>query len=261
MNQETIFVQTDPAFNVVLQSLKELRDQNRLQVTYFKTASLKDIESDDDDEDRRFMFGGELEACTNSKFGQTASAVIRMCMLEAASVKRGFWPRASPNTNRRNKAKLQPVVVRQAQPPFCLANNKNAARLYWSKYDQLYPHFRIEHEVSQVALNTQVSMPSMMLIFRANFTEVVEITTTFTATPREEQQFGSYIHVACIVRKITESTEERADGEFTKQLKKMMEPVQIGVAHFKRMTEVKKGDDLKGLLDDLSTFKLEDEKE
>lgn len=104
-------------------------------------------------------------------------------------------------------------------------------------------------------------MPSMMLIFRANFTEVVEITTTFTATPRGEQRFDSYIHVACIVRKITESTEERLDGQFTKQLKKLMEPVQIGDAYFKEMAEVQPGDNLEGLLDDLSTYKLEDEKE
>jgi hypothetical protein len=63
------------------------------------------------------------------------------------------------------------------------------------------------------------------------------------------------------VRKITESTEERLDGEFTKQLKKLMEPVHIGDAHFKEMADVQPGDNLEGLLDDLSTYKLEDEKE
>ena len=102
----------------------------------------------------------------------------------------------------------------------------------------------------------------MMLIFRGNFTEVVEITTTFTATPKGEQQFESYIHVVCAVRKITaESSAEHPDGECTKLLKKLIKPVQISDAHFTKMTEIKKEDDFECLLDDLLTLNLEDESE
>lgn len=100
----------------------------------------------------------------------------------------------------------------------------------------------------------------MMLIFRG--TEVVEITTTFTATPRGEQRFDSHITVVCMVREITaESSAERPDGECTKLLKKLMKPVHISDAYFTKMTELKKGDDLEGLLDDIATFNLEDETE
>lgn len=59
MNQEFIFVQTDPTFNLVLKCLKELGDQNRLQVTHYQLADLTNIESNDDNEGRRFMFGGQ----------------------------------------------------------------------------------------------------------------------------------------------------------------------------------------------------------
>jgi len=189
------------------------------------------------------MFGGEKEELTNSAFGRTASAVVRMTMLEAAGVRRRLWPSVGSNASRRNKAKLENPLAPQPRR-FSLANDKSAARRYWSKYDQLYPHFRIEHEVSQVNLNSRVSIGSMMLIFRSNFTEVIEITTTFTATPRENQQFHSYIYVVCIVREISESTEEDEDGEFTRQLKELMVPVEIEEQYFKEVTKVKKMKDI-----------------
>ena len=243
MNQETIFVQTDPAFNIVLDSLTELRNQNRLQVIHVQAATLTDIESNDDDKDRRFMFGGKKEKLTISAFGRTASAVVCICMLEEAGVPRRLWPEVGKNTRPRNEAKLQnPLRDDKNQPlarNFHLANIMVTAKRYWSKYDQIYPHFRIEDEISQVDLNEQISLPSMMLIFRGNFTEVVEITTTFTATPRGRQQFDSYVHAICIVREIVVSTEEGNDGKFTKQLKEMI-PIEIQKEYFEEMTKVEK---------------------
>lgn len=230
MNQEWIFVQTDPAFNIVLQCLTELRDQNRLLVTHLQVADLRDIESNDEDEDRKFMFGGE-NLPPNHAFGRTASAIVRMCMLEAAGVPRHLWPALGRHAGRRNKAKLG-----QQQRSFRLAINQDIATRYWSKYDQLYPHFRIEDELRKAGLNEQASIPSMMLIFRGNFTEVVEITTTFEATPGEDQQIKSYIHVICIVREI--STKEGDDGTFTRQLKELMVPVEIQDKYFEDMTKV-----------------------
>lgn len=238
MNQEFIFVQTDPAFNVVLYCLKELDDQNRLQLTHHQLADLENIESNDHDEDRRFMFGGQTLDATHA-FGRTASAIVRMCMLEAAGVPRRLWPALGRDSGKRNKGKLQNPLGQQPRL-FCLANDNNIARRYWSKYDHLYPHFRIEDEVRQADLNTQISINSMMLIFRGNFTEVVEITTNFKATRREDQQFDSYIHVICNVREICESTEEGKDGKFTRQLKELMVPVEIQEEYFEEMTKVTK---------------------
>lgn len=105
-------------------------------------------------------------------------------------------------------------------------------------------------------------MPSMMLVFRGNFTEVVEITTTFIAMPRGEHRFNSYIHVLCVVSEITaESSAKRLGGECTKLLKKVIKPVHISDDILRKMKELKKGDDLGGLLDDLPTFNLKDETE
>ena len=149
------------------------------------------------------------------------------------------WP-MGPKTGSRNKAKLQNPLTDENYRPlarnFHLANNRDTARRYWSKYDHIYPHFRIEHEIG----HEQFSKPSMMLILRGNFNEVVEITTTFTFTPRGEQQSDSYIHVICIVREIVVSTEEGNDSEFTKQLKTLMVPLDLPGEYFEEMTKVEK---------------------
>ena len=239
-NPETIFVQTDPAFNIVLQSLRELTNQNRLQVTHVQAATLKNIESNVADVAWWFMFGEESESPTNSAFGLTASAVVRMCMLEAAGVARTSWPNVRLHTLSRNEAKLQnPLTDENNQPlarNFHLANTRDTARRYLSKYGHIYPPFRIEDKISQVPVDKEVSMPSMMLIIRGDFKEVVEITTTFTFTPRREQQFDSFIHVNCIVREIV--GKESKDDEFTRKLKELMVPGEIEGEYFEKLRKV-----------------------
>lgn len=221
------------------------------------TCKQANIESNDPDEDRRFMFGGQGD--TKLAFGRTASAVVRMCMLEATGVPQSAWPKPGEQTSKRNKAKLHNPLGEQRL--FRLADYKDRARHYWSKYDQLYPHFRIQDEVRQVALNKQASIPSMMLIFRGNFTEVIEVTTTFNATPRGEQQFDSYIHVSCIVRKISAPTGEVEDGKFTRRLKELMVPVEIQEEYFEEMTKVKKGTSLQHLGDAFAKLTVGDKNE
>lgn len=228
MEGETIFVQTDPAFRVVLDATNELRD--RLQVTHFQTAVITDIESNHQRDDHRFVFDFV-------SFGRTASAVVRMCMLEAVGVSRKFWPNIGPYSYSRNKNKLEREVV--IGPLFCLANDRNTARHYWCKYDQLYPHFRIEDAVSGLDINQQENMSSMMLILRNNFAELIEIITTFTARRRAEHRFNSYVHVTCIVREI----QEGKDGPYTIRLKELVQPLNISVEYFDRVMKIRSAED------------------
>ena len=71
MNEESIFVQTDAAFNVVLQSLRELGNQKRLEVTRLQTASLENIESSNE----AGKIEGRYKTRTNAAFGRTASVL------------------------------------------------------------------------------------------------------------------------------------------------------------------------------------------
>ena len=242
MEGETIFVQTDPAFNVVLRALVELRHDGRLEVTHCQRASIEDIESNDEQEVHRLRFGGQntpTMACMS--FGRTASAVLRMCMLKAAGISRAWWPRIGPRSHTRNQAKLQFEVL--IRPLFSLANDRRTARHYWSKYDQLYPHFRIQHTMQSLNINDEGSMPSMMLIFRNNCTEVIEINTTFTAWPRVGNRFNSNVSVTCIVREILEGE----DLPHTALLKELMQPFNIPVEYFKEVMNLKDEKDARNL--------------
>ena len=232
MEGETIFVQTDPAFRVALEATRELR--NRLQPTRCQTAVITDIESNHQRDDHRFVFDFV-------SFGRTASAVVRMCMLEAVGIGRTLWPRIGLHSDPRNRKKVERVV--QSSPLFCLANDRNTARHYWSQYDRLYPHFLIEDAVSGLDIDQEESMPSIMLILRNNFTEMIEIITTFTAKRRAEHRFESRVHVTCIVREIREG----GDGPYTIRLKELMQPLNISVEYFDRVMEIRNAEDAQNL--------------
>lgn len=79
---------------------------------------------------------------------------------------------------------------------------------YYSYYDNLYPHFKIEHQLEAIGPNQFLQMPTtMMLIFRQNFAEVIEISTNFQARNLSAPNmipgtFQSYVNVRCIVRDI-----------------------------------------------------------
>ena len=206
MEGELIFLDTDAIFNGVLRVTKELGDQERLCVTHSQTACITDIESNDEREDHRLVFGGQLE--TNiANFAGTAPGVLCMCMLEAVGIERDLWPQSGELWEARNMRKLERKVF--GDSPFSLTNDRRKARIYWWKYGQLYPSFKIEEEVRSSATSQKRSTSSMMVIFRNNLTELIEITTTFDAKLREDHLFNSYVHVTCIVRDI--SADE--DGE------------------------------------------------
>ena len=159
--------------------------------------SFQDIESNNRSDELRLKFGGRYG------FARTASSVLRMCMLAATNINPGLWPTIGSYSQARNVAKM----VVEPGLPFSLANNQLDARKYWSKYDQLYPHFLIEQAIQSASFNTLIRLPSMMFIFRSvgNLTEVIEINTTFTAIRRPLTDFfKSYIHVTCIVRSFSE---------------------------------------------------------
>ena len=228
---ETIFLQTDTAFNAVLLAIKELGDKKRLHVKHCQRAWIKGIESNDKDDNKKDVFGGE-SATTKGvfHFSQTASAVVRMCMLEAVGIHQDLIPRIREFSHKRNCNKMEKEVL--IEPLFCLAEDKQKASYYWSKYDQLYPHFRIQEEVGQAKTEKkEAKMPSMMLIFLNDIKRVIEITTTFTAKPKQHCKFKSYVNVTCIVRDISE-------GPCTENLKALMQPLNIREEYFKEVMEI-----------------------
>lgn len=232
--KETIFLQTDPAFNSVLLAISELRDKNRFQVINCQTAWICLIESDDPERKNRFG-GKKAVTMSNVSFGRTASAVARMCMLRAVGIKSEFWPTIGKRTRKRNGKKIKKMVF--IKPLFRLAIDRNKARYYWSKYDQLYPHFLIEDEVRRTKTKSGLaSMPRMMLIFRNDFSRVIEITTSFYAKPGKGRTFNSSVSVTCIVRDIKKGCS--GDGPHTSYLRWLMQPADIPDKYFEKVNEI-----------------------
>lgn len=167
MVQETIFVQTDPSFDIVLRSLNELNSQGLLQVTHIQTAWIPRIESNIEGDANKHFFGPANEGCIQS-FARSASSVARMCMLQATNVHQMHWPETGNISGPRNKAILNGQGHNQLQMPnnvgnFILANNAVGARRYYSKYDHLYPHFLIEDNLIPVGTNNSVFLPSIYI--------------------------------------------------------------------------------------------------
>ena len=167
MAQETIFVQTDPSFDIVLRSLNELNSQGLLQVTHIQTAWIPRIESNIEGDANKHFFGPANEGCIQS-FARSASSVARMCMLQATNVHQMHWPETGNISGPRNKAILNGQGHNQLQMPnnvgnFILANNAVGARRYYSKYDHLYPHFLIEDNLIPVGTNNSVFLPSIYI--------------------------------------------------------------------------------------------------
>ena len=226
---ETIFLQTDPAFNPVLVVLKELRDEKRLHVKHCQRAWIQGIESNNKDD--KDVFGGDnAEKMAPFSFTRTASAVVRMCMLEAVGIKQDLFPNIGNFSFKRNREKTKKKVL--MKPLFRLTEDQKRAHYYWSKYDQLYPHFRIQNEFDKADTEKKkANMPSMMLIFVNDIKRVIEITTTFTATQKEDFKFESYVNVTCIVRDISE-------GPCSKLLKALMQPLNIREKYFKEVMKI-----------------------
>lgn len=249
--QDTTFVGTDPSFNIVLESLREVRNQNRLEVTHMQTESIEDIESNNSSENQKLIFGRLFD------FARTASVVARMCMLKATNVNPRLWPKIGENTKYRNQRKMEEGLILDGG--FTLAHNRNDARRYWSQYDQLYPHFLIEQEIESVEMNTQVALPRMMVIVRGNFTQVIEITTTFNASRESESLYHSYVHIACIVRSVVQGGTDIEDRPFTKLLKSMLKHKQIKNSYVEDVRKIKTEKDLESLPDALDHLEIEEE--
>ena len=231
-----IFVNIDPLFNIPLEVLTELRNQGRLEATNVQRAWLEHpVQSNNEHDTNNFKFGGQYASNPRgsaSAFGQTASAVFRMVMLQAVQIPSGLWPALGKKTESRNKESLRFEVLLSRPPSNAsfklLTNpNKETARMYWSTYDHIFPHFHIESEVLR-NVGSRADFRNMILIFRNNFSEVIDITTNADATMnRQNGTIQSHISVVCIRRAINSNEEDIKGGKFETMKKYCMPPVEV----------------------------------
>ena len=223
MEGDLIFLNIDPGYNVALHALADLEKEGRLEITNQQRSWLEAIQSNVDGNSNIFTFGGENARPDEgaSAFGETATAVFRMVMLRAVQISEDWWPQLRGNAMERNKNALRFQVT--ASFPFKLLDfkndNRDTARRYWQKYDHAFPPSLVESELLDNHGST-VNFHNKMLIFRNNFSEVIEIITEAHATMDplgwNAGEFDSYVQVECI-RKEIKSSED--DSESFKKLK------------------------------------------
>ena len=199
---DCILVETDIAFNLVLETLSELQRNQLLHLRTSRTVMIDNIESNNSSDYHCFRFGGEHAGSfikRTQAFAKTASSVLRMCMLVSANASH-FCPGFGQKSHSRNKAKMQ--VTHYGQQ-FELSNNRMLTMEYYGCYDQIYPHFKIEHLLTTQPHERILTPAKIMLIFRRNFSEVIQITTNLEVQDMSDVYgpgiFRSFVHVLCSV--------------------------------------------------------------
>ena len=223
MEGDLIFVNIDPGYNIALDALADLEKDGRLEITNQQRSWLEAIQSNVDGNNNIFTFGGENARSDEgaSAFAETATAVFRMVMLCAVQISEDWWPELRDNVMKRNKNALRFQV--STSFPFKLLDlkndNRDTARQYWRKYDHAFPLSLVESELLDNH-GSNVNFHNKMLIFRNNFSEVIEIITEAHATMDplgwNAGEFDSYVQVECIRKEIKSSGK---DSESFKKLK------------------------------------------
>ena len=221
--KDCIVVQTDFAFDLILRIITQLKDDQELELQFFQEVEIYNIKSNDEDDMCQLKFGGKrahIDGTRTQCFARTATSVLRMCMLRSANVPEEHYPKLGNYSKRRNVEGMR--YFHWSHPrytfgqEFVLTTNREHAREYYSHYDHLYPHFRIEDQLLKAQPNRLVFIPeTMMLIFRENFSEIIVFNTTFQVgyVPYYQQNmhgfyydiggyYESYAHVVCQVLRI-----------------------------------------------------------
>ena len=217
---DCIVVQTDFAFDLILSIIAQLNKDRQLHLQSVQNVQIENIRSNNKDDE--FKFGGKHAHKVGKRmqsFARTATSVLRMCMLRSANVPAYCYPELGEYSKPRNLAVMRyfPNKVYMFCQEFVLTTNRERAREYYSYYDHLYPHFRIEDQLLKAQPKQLVFIPeTMMLIFRENFSEIIAFNTSLRVRYWPNYQpniidgspydiggrYESFANVVCQVNKI-----------------------------------------------------------
>ena len=207
---------TDPFFQIATRAIAELRNQQRYEVVYERTSTIHHVKSASDENPLRFenLYGlaRRLRVCA------------RMCMAHSA----GMNPRLRHDTNCFERNLEDPdnftteLFVGDEQN---LAADEQRQRKYCNEYDRLYSEHAMQDRVENG--EGEINIPRVMYIFRNNWREVIEISTTMSIEDRgaqfenENGDGGRYkcrIQVVTIKARIAQPSEGAQDQTFMRLL-------------------------------------------
>ena len=223
---DCIFLKTDPLFYLALQITSELDHANLLELQAAQEASIENILRSKIDSEK-YSFGGVAASVGQRTrcFAETALSVLRMAMLQSAGVDLA--------DDRKLKEYLPSVGLLSINNKkmsseyggphhFVLAHDEATASKYYNCFDQLYPLSKIKDQLlmPEKGHGMVKVKPSgaVMLIFRNNFTQVIEFDVTFTVDSEklfkaedyiakwDKRKFRqSFVHISCFMSKIKDN--------------------------------------------------------
>ena len=114
----------------------------------YKVVTIRNIESDDPDEEFSLRFGGTSH-CTSPLqcFARIASFVLRMMMFKSVNANQKWFLNMGRHSGPRNRQNmLCESFVDPNYGAIVIVPNRSAAVEFYGYYDSLHPHFKIERE-------------------------------------------------------------------------------------------------------------------
>ena len=179
-----IFSETDSAFDLALhifEQLKENRDelQGNSEILYHKIMSIRQIRN----VKNTLTFEQPIHFC------RTASASFRICFLQCVNIDTEYWFSTSECIKKQNI-----LCIEETGETFSLANNKDDALFWYSKYDQLNPPFVIKHKIGNQAQSNTTWTSRMIIIQNLEF--LIFVTTDINIR-RNFAEYDCQVSVTC----------------------------------------------------------------
>lgn len=207
----------DPFFEIATRAIAELTNQERYQIQYQKTSSIHRVKSANNENQLRYHNLNGL--------ARRLGVCARICMADSA----GMDPRLLYHVDNCYDRNLEEprnfnseLMIGEAQN---LELDGRQKRKYCSEYDRLYSLHAIEEHIKgdrgrNNAGMVRSSIPSMMYIFRNNWSEVIQISTTMFIEDRGEEfenaienrndgRYNCRIQVVTIKANITEGRDQK----------------------------------------------------
>ena len=182
-----IFTETDLSYRLISAVFADLEGAGLLAQNHQRTVTIDVIASRQ----------GNNVFNTVGNFSRTASAVLRMCFLRSVDVNVAHWPNISRNVFIHNRNNMVVHVVHLelgVRFQGLLIESARDARIYYSRYDQLHPHFFIEQKME--GAQGPVQWERGMTIFMNNLAQLAVITTA-VEIQRAGNTFNCQVTVSC----------------------------------------------------------------
>ena len=197
----------DPFFEIATRAVAELTNQKRYEIVYERKSTINRVKSADNQSPFRFRNLNGLAR----RLGVSA----RICMAHSA----GMNPRLrriekcyDRNLDDKENFSTQ-LIFGKAQS---VAANEDQEKKYCNEYDLLYSQHAVEDRIENG--EGEINIPQMMYIFRNNWSEVIQISTTMSIVDENDGRYNCRIQVITIKARMMQERDGAQNQPFMRLL-------------------------------------------